>query len=59
MSTCPNLRRMDEVTIQKIAAEVARHLPGTVWMLLLVQAVLLAAAAAQAHFLVSILVEDQ
>jgi hypothetical protein len=41
---------MDEVTIQKIATEVARHLAGTAWMLLLVQAVLLAAAAAAGAF---------
>jgi hypothetical protein len=37
---------MDEVTIQKIAAEVARHLPSDAWLLLLVQVVILAAAAA-------------
>src|SRR5262245_32814719 len=41
---------MDEVTIQKIAAEVARHLPSYAWMLLLVQVVILAAAAAVGAF---------
>jgi hypothetical protein len=33
-------RHMDEVTIQKIAAEVARHLPSYPWTLLAVQVVL-------------------
>jgi len=41
---------MDEATIQKIAAEVARHLPSHAWVLLLVQIVLLAAAAAVGAF---------
>jgi hypothetical protein len=41
---------MDEVTIQKIAAEVARHLPSYAWVLLLVQVVILAAAAAVGAF---------
>jgi hypothetical protein len=41
---------MDEVTIQKIAAEVARHLPSYTWMLLLVQVVILGAAAAVGAF---------
>jgi len=37
---------MDEVTIQKIATEIAHHLPSYAWVLLLVQVVILAAAAA-------------
>jgi hypothetical protein len=42
---------MDEVTIQRIAAEVAQHLPSYAWMLLLVQVLLtLVAAAAGAFF---------
>jgi len=41
---------MDEATIQKIAAEVARHLPSYAWVLLLVQVVILAAAAAVGAF---------
>jgi hypothetical protein len=36
---------MDEVTIQKIAAEVARHLPSYAWVFLLVQVLLMLAAA--------------
>jgi hypothetical protein len=50
---------MDEVTIQKIAAEVARHLPGTVWMLFSSKPCSWLRRRLQAHFLVSILVEDQ
>jgi hypothetical protein len=41
---------MDEVTIQKIAVEVARHLPSYAWVLLLIQVVILAAAAAVGAF---------
>jgi hypothetical protein len=41
---------MDEATIQKIATEVARHLPSYAWVLLLVQVVILAAAAAVGAF---------
>jgi len=41
---------MDEATIQKIAAEVARYLPSYAWVLLLVQVVILAAAAAVGAF---------
>jgi hypothetical protein len=41
---------MDEVTIQKIAAEIARHLPSYAWLLLLVQVVIMAAAAAVGAF---------
>jgi len=36
---------MGEVTIQKIAAEVVRHLPSYAWVIVLVQVVMLAAAA--------------
>ena len=43
-------KHMDEVTIEKIAAEVARHLPSYAWVLLLVQVVVLAAAAAVGAF---------
>jgi hypothetical protein len=41
---------MDEVTIQKIAAEVVRHLPNYAWVLLLVQGGIMAAAAAAGAF---------
>src|SRR5262252_4432820 len=42
---------MDEVTIQKIAAEVVRHLPNYAWVLLLVQGLItLVAAGAGAFF---------
>ena len=41
---------MDEVTIQKIAAEVVRHLPSYAWTLLLVQVLLTLLAAAGGAF---------
>src|SRR5262249_58022566 len=42
---------MDELTIQKIAAEVVRHLPSYPWLVLLVQVLLtLVAAGAGAFF---------
>jgi hypothetical protein len=41
---------MDEATIQKIAVEVARLLPSTPWMLLLVQVLLTVLAAAAGAF---------
>jgi hypothetical protein len=41
---------MDEATIQKIAAEIARHLPTLAWVPLLAQVMILAAAAAMGAF---------
>jgi hypothetical protein len=41
---------MDQETIQKIAAEVVRLLPSYAWVLLLVQAGIMAAAAAAGAF---------
>jgi hypothetical protein len=42
---------MDQETIQKIAAEVARHLSSSAWVLLLIQTVLLLLTAAAGAFL--------
>jgi hypothetical protein len=42
---------LDEVAIQKIAAEVVRHLPSYPWVLLAVQLVLTLAAAGIGSFL--------
>jgi hypothetical protein len=42
---------MDQPTIQAIAAEIARHLPSHLWVLLLIQAVITVVAAAVGAFL--------
>jgi hypothetical protein len=44
---------MDDVTIQKIAAEIARYVPSYAWVLLAIQVALTLVAAAAGAFLVS------